>query len=214
MSRGPDARCTRWRSSAGVLACVGLALLSPGAARGDQMPGRDVRQSNQAAVILPGQEDLFAAMLGRGAALPDGCAFAGGQIERSVARGTYDCPSGEVVVELRHPSGAVGSPPPAEKIAIVTVRGTPPAALLAALRERIRQREDAFEWRQPPEAHVAPRGCWAAPVLENRLGPYVPGCYPRFVALLVGSAQFLVIVLGLGYGLVTLHRIERSSGTF
>jgi hypothetical protein len=112
-------------------------------------------------VIVPGHEDLFAAMLGRGIAPPDACALATGQIERSVVRGVYECPGGEVVVELLHPSAAPAAVQ-TEKFAIVTARGTPPPALLAGLAERIRERESVFEWLRP-EIHggrTEPVGWW------------------------------------------------------
>lgn len=195
------------RQRAGLLAGAALALLGLRTAA-CAAPG------NPAAVILPGQEEIFADMLGRGATLPDGCTFTGGQVEQTAARGTYDCSGNEIAIELRHPTTAPPDGTAAEKITVVTVRGTPPAALLAALRERVRQREGAFEWA-PPKAgvktleHEAPRGCWAAAPLENRLGPYVPGCYPRFLALMVAVAQCFAIVLGLGYGLVRLYRLDR-----
>lgn len=195
------------RHRAALLAWAALTLLSlRTAAYGEQ--------SNPTAVILPGQEALLADMLGRGATLPDGCTFTGGQVEQTAARGTYDCSGSEIAIELRHPTTAPPDGTSAEKLAVVTVRGTPPAALIAALRERVRQREAAFEWTTPSagvktKEHEVPRGCWAAAPLENRLGPYVPGCYPRVLALVVAVAQCFAIVLGLGYGLVTLYRLDR-----
>jgi hypothetical protein len=206
--------------------CVALLLLSPRAARSDETPERHVTPT---AVIPPGQEDLFAAMLGRGAALPDGCAFVTGQIERAVVRGVYKCVGGEVVVELRHPFTAPRQAGHTEKIAIVTARGTPPAALLAALEERIRERESAFEWVWPKPTEPAPkeaasRGAAAKDAVPNPtsvcgapagppgiFGSYAPDCYPRFAAVLVGIAQTMVMVLGLGYGLVQLYRTPSSS---
>lgn len=103
--------------------------------------------------IAPGHDELFAAMLGRGIALPDGCTLTAGQIERSVVRGVYECAGGEVVVELLHPSAAPFAAVRTEKLAIVTARGTPPPALLVELEERVRAREGAFEWLRP-EVHA------------------------------------------------------------
>jgi hypothetical protein len=195
---------------AGILAC--LALVCPQSARGDEVPRGHIATAIGQAVIPPGQEDLLAAMLGRGAELPEACGFAAGQVERSIVRGVYRCPGGEVVIELRHPTVAPMAASRTEKIALVTVRGTPPAALLAALMERVRQREGAFEWLTPkvPQAEAAP-GCNASFPLPGILGSYVPDCYPRFAAVLVGLGQTLVIVLGLTYGLIRLYRSPSSS---
>ena len=205
-----------------VWACVGLltclALVYPRAARGDEAPAGHSAPAVGQAVIPPGQEDLLAAMLGRGAELPEACGFTAGQIELNVVRGVYSCPGGEVVIELRHPSAAPREASRTEKIAIVTVRGTPPDALLAALKERVRQREGAFEWLTPTAPHAeaadaeAMPGCNSSFPLPGILGSYVPGCYPRFAAVLLGMGQTLVIVLGLAYGLIRLYRTPSSSG--
>jgi len=98
------------------------------------------------AVIAPGQEDLLAEMLGRGAQLPGGCAFAGGQVEDVLARSTYQCPDGAVVVELRHPRQAGDTSARTEQFAITVTAGSPPADLLATLADRIRAREPQFIW--------------------------------------------------------------------
>lgn len=188
---------------AGVLAC--LALVCPQAAPGDERtaPAMGAPAIEQP-VIPPGQEDLLAAMLGRGAELPAGCGFTAGQIERSIVRGVYVCPEGEVTIELRHPSAAPRDASRTEKIAIVTVRGTPPTALLAALQERVGQREGAFEWLTPKVLQPK-HGCDSFP-MPGLLGLYVPDCYPRLAAVLLGMGQTLVIVLGLAYGLLRLSR--------
>lgn len=198
------------RVSVLALSLAGLPLACAWAAPGDEAPRDD-------AVIPPGQEGLFAAMLGRGAALPDGCAFTGGQIERTVARGVYGCPDGEVVIELRHPSAAPSEAIRTDKIAIVTAGGGPPAALLAALKERVARIEGSFEWLAPKQPHDeagAPRRwtrCHPSYPLPGILGALVPDCYPRFVAALLGLGQTIVILSGLAYGLVGLARAPRDS---
>ncbi len=200
---------TSW-ASAGLLACIGMALASPQAARGAGAPLR-ATAAIETTTIPPGLEELFAAMLGRGAALPGGCAFTTGQIERTLVRGVYSCPDDEVVLELRHLSAAPADTARTEKIAIVTMRGTPPAALLAALEERIREREGAFEWPKTKRAQPTRKpGCMDLAPLPSFLDPYFPGCYPLFAAVLVGIAQITVMVLGLGYGLLQLYRTGRS----
>lgn len=211
------------RRIVGVVACIGMALPSPQPAHGAPAAHIETPAIDTAA-IPPGREELFAAMLGRGAALPDACTFTAGQIERTVVRGVYACPGGEVGLELRHTSGAPADAIRTEKMAIVTVRGTPPPTLLAALAELVRQRENAFEWLKP-ETLAAPTyeaseeaseeagdaaGCVSLAPLPSILDPYFPGCYPLFAALLVGIAQTVVMVLGLGYGLFHLSRTPNS----
>jgi hypothetical protein len=209
MTRAPLSR-TCW-ASAVVAACVGLAVIaSPRAARADRTPPVGATSTRGAVVIPPGHEELFAAMLGRGATLPDGCVFATGQIEHSLVRGVYTCSGDRIVVELRHPSAAPPDAVRTPKIAIVATEGTAPAALLAALRERVREREVAFAWPEAPKARATRvPGCKTLAPLPGWLAPWVPGCYPLFTAVLVGVAQTLVMVLGVSYGLRRLYRAPR-----
>lgn len=88
----------------------------------------------------------MAAMFGRGAMLPDGCAFAGGQADGAVIRAAYSCPSGEVVFALGHPSTAAAGSLQTERFAITLERGAPPDGLVAALLWLVRSREASFEW--------------------------------------------------------------------
>lgn len=191
--------------------CVGLAVLgSLRTARAEGAPPPRSTIALDARFIPPGKEDLFAAMLGRGAALPDGCVFATGQIERTLVRGAYTCSGERIVVELRHPSAAPADAVRTAKLAIVTTEGTPPAALLASLRERIREREDAFAWPEAPRVRsTRVPGCKTLAPLPGWLAPYFPGCYPLFAAVLVSLAQTIVLVLGVGYGLLRLFRAPR-----
>ncbi len=98
------------------------------------------------AVIPPGKEDFFAEMLGRGATLPNQCAFAAGQIAQGTVTVTYACPDGEVGVALGHPSAAASGATVTEQFALTVKSGSPPAGLVDALAERIRSREKGFEW--------------------------------------------------------------------
>jgi Dolichyl-phosphate-mannose-protein mannosyltransferase len=104
----------------------------------------------EGAVIPPGKEDLLADLLGRGAALPGQCKFAAGSVEDAVVKGTYDCPAGQVVLELRHPAQLPANVQQTDKFAIIVLSGSPPAGLLEGLQSRIRAGEGAFEWTAPP----------------------------------------------------------------
>lgn len=125
------------RALAAVAIGVGLGL---GAAPADDGP-----------VIPPGQEELLLAMLGRGAALPDGCALADGRIEHTTLEATYTCALGDVVVRLAHPSGAPATATRTERFALAIDSGSPPVSLIDALAARVRAREAEFTWLWPAE---------------------------------------------------------------
>lgn len=111
--------------------------------------------------IPPGQEELAAEMLGRGAAPLAGCEFGSGSIERATVHGHYRCPGGEVAIELRHPAAAPNAAARTGKFAVVVVRGAPPAEFASAIAERIRAREAGFAWTElPPPAERTPQPRW------------------------------------------------------
>ncbi|MCK6557204.1 hypothetical protein L6Q96_21900 [Candidatus Binatia bacterium] len=99
-----------------------------------------------APVIAPGQEELLAAMVGKGAALPEGCKLTGGDVEYHTVKATYACLGGEVVFELTHPAKAARSATLTERFALQVRSGSPPAGLAAAIEQLIRAREAGFEW--------------------------------------------------------------------
>jgi hypothetical protein len=102
------------------------------------------------AVIQPGQETILADMLGQGMTLPDGCAFTGGHVEAEIVAATYRCATGDVRIELRHPSAASPDARRTEQFALTVTAGTPPPALIDALASRIRDHEDGFQWTWQP----------------------------------------------------------------
>jgi hypothetical protein len=108
------------------------------------------------AVIRPGQEELVAEMLGRGAKLPGGCTWAGAEADHALIRATYSCPAGEVVFTLQHPSTGRGAPIQTERFAITVLSGNPPSGLADALATLIRSREGAFEWTWIGESSGGP----------------------------------------------------------
>ncbi len=98
-------------------------------------------------VIPVGQEDLLAAMLGRGEVLPGDCRFAGGEVNAGTIRVTYTCASGPVTLKLVHVSRAPSAAAHTSQFALVPYGGTAPPELLAALVSRIGAREGVFEWK-------------------------------------------------------------------
>src|SRR6185503_7845656 len=99
-------------------------------------------------VIPQGYEDLAADFLGRGEQIAGSCRLTGGSIDGALIRGVYQCGDDKVVVELTHPSKASRARRTARFA--VTVQGSPPPEFLDALIERIRAREEAFQWKVLP----------------------------------------------------------------
>jgi hypothetical protein len=124
---------------AAVIVAAGF-LFAPAFAAADEAP------AFQEPVVPPGQEELLSAMLGRGAALPDGCKFAGGDADGPIIRATYTCPTGEVVFEVVHPSNAAEAATQTERFAIAVQSGSPPTELADTLASLIHSREADFEW--------------------------------------------------------------------
>jgi hypothetical protein len=101
--------------------------------------------------VPPGQEDLLLEMLGKGANLPDGCKLKAGEIDHTVIEATYDCPLGEVVLELAHPSEAHDTDKETEQFVFTVLSGSPPVNLADAVGDLIRSHEGEFEWKWPAE---------------------------------------------------------------
>lgn len=112
----------------------------------------DAAAQRELAVIPPGHEELFGAVLGRGATLRGQCDFAGASAERTMILARYRCASGEVAVELRHPDAAPEALRRTDRFAIVAAAGEVPAQLIDDLESRIRSREGEFEWSSIPLA--------------------------------------------------------------
>jgi hypothetical protein len=110
------------------------------------------------AFIPPGQEEVVGAMLGNGGSLPGGCKLVAGHVEKANIKVTYTCASGEVIVELTHPSAAPPDAARTEKFALRIDAGTPPPELQSVLLSRIREYERQFHWT----VSAAPDGASAA----------------------------------------------------
>lgn len=130
-----------------LLLCLVVGAADLAAAQGDAAPPPvDPARLNDEFVIAPGAEPLFAEMLGSGVTLPGGCRFGNGQIERTYVVATYACDGGALVLELLHPDAAPAGGIRTDKFALAVKSGTAPGGLLDALAERIRAREDSFNW--------------------------------------------------------------------
>lgn len=138
-----------------ALMVVLLALASPltaAAQEGQPPPAGEVEPeyveplTEPLAVIPPGHEELFAAMLGRNVVLPGECAFTNGRIDRDNVVATYTCGGGSVVFRLLHPDTAPPEATLTEHFALTVQSGSPPAGLTEELAARIRAREGGFEW--------------------------------------------------------------------
>ena len=131
--------CARGVALAAVL-CVPL-VASVVAADDDDYPAGDP-------AIPPGEEQLIATMLGRGLALHD-CTLTSGGVEYTVIKATYDCPGGEVALELGHPRNATVTSTQTGQFAITVEGGSPPPGFQDALASLIRSQEEEFEWSWP-----------------------------------------------------------------
>ncbi|MDX2167113.1 MAG: hypothetical protein SF182_08625, partial [Deltaproteobacteria bacterium] len=134
-------RLARQRTAAAALA-LGLSLAAAAAA-----------QEARLHVIPAGQEALLADMLGRGAALPGQCRFVAGGVVSVAATARYDCATGAVEIELRHPDDAPAGAPRSARFALIVRQGEAPPALLEALGARLRAGEAGFVWIEtaPPD---------------------------------------------------------------
>jgi hypothetical protein len=145
--------------SSTLRALVVTALLAaPGAALAE-----DARP-----VIGPGQEALLADLLGKGASLPGGCAWAGAGVEPTRVVSSYTCAGGPVAIELHHPTDA---PPDAVRTLRFAIQiqpaSPPPPGLVDALAARIRAGESAFVWRGGSD-DLARRADPEAPLVQQR----------------------------------------------
>jgi hypothetical protein len=116
----------------------------PGGSEGSER--REGRPLASEPSIPPGREELLGAMLGRDTTLAEGCSWAGGDVDRTLIRSKYQCKTGDVVVELSHPSKAPAGTVQTERFAVTLLSGSPPPQLMDALVARIRAREAEFEW--------------------------------------------------------------------
>jgi hypothetical protein len=97
------------------------------------------------AAIPPGEEELIAAMLGRGTLVGE-CALISGAVEYTVIKATYSCPGGQTTLELGHPQNATVRFAQTERFAIAVQSGSPPLAFQNALASLIRSNERNFDW--------------------------------------------------------------------
>lgn len=95
--------------------------------------------------IPPGEEEIIAGMLGRGAAVQH-CTLVRGGVDYTVIDAVYDCPGGEVSVQLAHPWKATATSIQTGQFAITVQGGSPPRGFEEALARLVHAREDDFQW--------------------------------------------------------------------
>ena len=93
-------------------------------------------------------------MLGRGMALHD-CTLISGGVEYTTIKATYDCPGGEVTLQLDHPRNATATSTQTGQFAITVQSGSPPLGFGDALTSLIRTQEDHFQWSWPQDDAAA-----------------------------------------------------------
>lgn len=98
--------------------------------------------------LMPGQEGTLEPALGRGVALPGGCAYAGAEIEPVHITAHYACPgrAAPAVLELYAGLTALPTNGNTVRFSVATAADFPPA-LRAAVLARLTQREQFFGWR-------------------------------------------------------------------
>ena len=133
--------CARGVALAAVL-CVPLVASVVAADDGDHPTGDPA--------IPPGEEELIASMLGRGMALHD-CTLISGGVEYTTIKATYDCPGGEVTLQLDHRRNATATSTQTGQFAITVQSGSPPLGFGDALASLIRSQEDDFQWSWPQQ---------------------------------------------------------------
>ena len=107
-------------------------------------------------VIPPGEEQVVADMLGRGAGLQY-CTLVSGGIHDNVISGVYNCVGNEVRVELVNPRSATATSIQTGQFA-VSVQGSPTAGFQDDLVARVRSAEGNFQWTWPQRDVAPPEG--------------------------------------------------------
>jgi hypothetical protein len=100
-------------------------------------------------VIPPGHESFILDLVGGDTTLPGDCRLGGVSVERSFIAARFVCGAARQAVEihLRHPDSTHAMSHVTEKFAIEPVgTAAPPPSLLAALEQRIRSRENGWNW--------------------------------------------------------------------
>lgn len=95
--------------------------------------------------LPPGQEELIAAMLGRGAALPGGCRWEGASIDGDRVSARYRCDGGEATLTLLHARAAAAGALRLGNTALVPGPGAP-TELVRAVAGRVGEREAQLRW--------------------------------------------------------------------
>jgi hypothetical protein len=141
-----------------VLAALAVVLQIAHAEPEEPPAPADADRQSERYVLPASAEPLLSDMLGNEQALPGGCTFSNGSIERTFVLATYACGDGQVVLQLLHPEVAPRGGVRTQRFALTVKSGTPPAGFVEAIGDRIRAREAAFEWTVAPAYAAGKRG--------------------------------------------------------
>lgn len=106
--------------------------------------------------VPAGQDALLLAMLGGSNLLAGDCKLDHASSDQGKVEATYNCPSGQVVVELAHTTRALATSIRTAQFALTPVRGEAPGPLLDNLQTLIRAREAEFQWDMLPPPRRSP----------------------------------------------------------
>lgn len=129
-------------------------------------------------------------MLGKGVTLPGECAWDGATVQETRVVSWYLCSGTRIELELRHPSETDAGVAQTSQFAIRPRGPPPPAGLVDAIAQRVREREAAFVWSGGGE-HSLP-----APLLS--LPPERQTSFAQWLAASLAALVFLAAALWWG----------------
>lgn len=108
------------------------------------------------AVLVPGQDELIARMLGKDE-LVDACRFSGGVADGATIRAFYKCAAVDLEVEVVHRDAATWRMTRTEHLGIRVLNGSAPDGFMTALSARLRRHEAELRWNQIGQSHQGRR---------------------------------------------------------
>lgn len=140
-------------------------------------------QAQAPQLIGPGQEELLSEMLGKGVALPGECKWDGATVQETRVVSWYLCAGARIELQLRHVSEADAGLAQTSQFTIRSA-ATPPAGLVEAVAQKVREREAAFVW-SAPEVHTLP---------TSALPPEQQRTFSQWAAATSAALAFLLFI--------------------